>query len=418
MPFSFIHAADIHLDSPLRGLEAYEGAPVKAIRSATRRAFVNLIDLAIDRQVDFVLLAGDIYNGESRDYNTGLFFSRQMQRLREADIRVVMARGNHDAMTQVTRTVTLPKEVHELPPGKPTSVAFEDLGVVVHGQSFDKRDCSQNLAANYPAATPGAFNIGLLHTSVGGHEDHETYAPCTLDDLIARDYQYWALGHVHEAATLCKEPWIAFPGNLQGRHIRETGPRGCLLVDVDNGRVRARPQDVDVFRWYRVAADAEDCEDLDALIERAMDEIEALDEPRESAVRLTLQGAGDVHQALCRDWERAVAELRNAALQRFGGRIWIEKIERQTRGRLDLSEAMAGDDAVGSLLRHVRDALSDDSATAQIDRVLDPVAARLRRDKHLREAYEQLAAELPTVEALRRDVLQTLGDALLAEDPS
>ena len=91
----FLHAADIHLDSPLHGLERYEGAPVEELRSATRRAFDNLIELAIAEDVSFVLLAGDLYDGDWKDYNTGLYFVGQMRKLKEAGIRVFIVSGNN-----------------------------------------------------------------------------------------------------------------------------------------------------------------------------------------------------------------------------------------------------------------------------------------------------------------------------------
>ena len=107
--FKFIHAADIHLDSPLRGLDKYEGAPVESIRGATRRAFANLVSLSISEHVDFVILAGDIYDGDWKDYNTGLFFVKELSRLEEAGIPVVLLYGNHDAQSRITKSLTLPE---------------------------------------------------------------------------------------------------------------------------------------------------------------------------------------------------------------------------------------------------------------------------------------------------------------------
>lgn len=167
----FIHTADIHLDSPLKGLERYDGAPVDEIRGATRQAFENLVELAIDREVDFVLIAGDLYDGDWKDHNTGLFFVGQMNRLREVGIPVVMISGNHDAANKMTRSLRLPDNLERLGHTRPTASKLDrlaELGVAIHGQSFEKPAQFDNLAQGYPHKQSGMLNIGLLHTSLDG----------------------------------------------------------------------------------------------------------------------------------------------------------------------------------------------------------------------------------------------------------
>ena len=198
--FKFIHSADIHLDSPLRGLEQYDGAPIEQIRGATRQAFANLIQFATDEHVSFVLFAGDLYDGDWRDYNTGLFFSRQMSRLREAEIAVFLIRGNHDAESKITRQLRLPDNVHSFGAREAQTVRLEHLGVALHGRSFATQATAENLSLSYPAPLDGLFNIGILHTSADGRPGHENYAPCSQSDLAAKGYGYWALGHIHRHA--------------------------------------------------------------------------------------------------------------------------------------------------------------------------------------------------------------------------
>jgi len=176
----FIHTADIHLDSPLKGLEAHEDAPVDEIRGATRRAFDNLIELAIEEEVDFVLIAGDLYDGDWKDYNTGLFFVDRMGKLDRAGIRVFIILGNHDAASRITKTMPLPDNVTLLSTRKPQTVLIDDLGVAIHGQSYRSRAVTENLVAQYPRKDPDYFNIGLLHTALTGRPGHEPYAPCTV----------------------------------------------------------------------------------------------------------------------------------------------------------------------------------------------------------------------------------------------
>jgi exonuclease SbcD len=167
----FIHAADIHLDSPLKGLEDYEGAPVEEIRAATRRALENLVKLAIEEQVDFVLIAGDVYDGDCTDYNTGLFFTGQLVQLREAGIPVYLIAGNHDAANKMSRSLKLPDNTRMLSHEEPETVLLEELRVAIHGQSFASQAVTDDLSQGYPEARKGMFNIGMLHTSATGRED-------------------------------------------------------------------------------------------------------------------------------------------------------------------------------------------------------------------------------------------------------
>src|SRR5438552_1397988 len=242
----FVHAADLHIDSPMRGLVRYEGAPLSAMRGATRRAFENLIDLCLEEKAAFLLLAGDIFDGSWRDYSTGLFFAMQLSRLRALDIPVVLVRGNHDAESRITKHLRLPSHVHELSVRAPESFEIPGAGVWVHGQGFATRAVTDDLAAAYPAAKRDALNIGLLHTSAGGREGHENYAPCRVETLVDKGYDYWALGHVHKREVLSEAPHIVFPGNLQGRHAREMGAKGATLVRVENGIASALHRALDV----------------------------------------------------------------------------------------------------------------------------------------------------------------------------
>jgi exonuclease SbcD len=200
--FKFIHAADLHLDSPLVGLSRYPGAPADDIRGSTRRALTNLVDLAIAEEVAFVVIAGDLFDGAGRDYHTALFVGAEASRLRSAGIPLVIASGNHDAASILSKQLRPPDNVKIFGTGKATSVVLENVPVVVHGQGFARREVFDNLAATYPAPHPGLLNIGLLHTSVDGREGHAGYAPCTLAELQSKGYDYWALGHIHSRETL------------------------------------------------------------------------------------------------------------------------------------------------------------------------------------------------------------------------
>jgi len=366
----FLHAADIHLDSALHGLERYEGAPVEEIRGATRRAFDNLIELAIDEEVAFVLLAGDIYDGDWKDYNTGLYFMERLGRLRDADIRVFMVAGNHDAASQISKHLRLPDNVTLFSTKKPEKVILDDLSLAIHGQGFASRAVTDDLSLAYPQGDPQLFNIGLLHTCLDGKPGHEPYAPCTVDGLRSKGYQYWALGHVHKCEEVSEEPWIVFPGNIQGRHIRETGPKGCTLVTVENGEVaEVEHRDLDVMRWSLCGLDVMGCETVDEIYEQVREGLQAtLDaaEGRPVAVRLVLKGACSAHTRLHADREHWIQEYRALATGLGGAGVWLEKVSIKTRPSVSLDQVLARDDALGGLLRAIRAMEMDDTALDEL----------------------------------------------------
>ena len=331
----FIHAADIHLDSPLCGLARYEGAPIEQIQSATRRAFINMIELACDEKVDFILLSGDLYDVDWKDYNTGLFFNQQMSKLREAQIPVFLILGNHDAGSHITKQLRLPDNVRELSSQQPETIALDHLGVAIHGQSFPDKTVTENLSARYPQALPGYFNIGMLHTALNGRQDHAPYAPCTLSDLLSHNYDYWALGHVHQHEIVHQSPWVVFPGNLQGRHARETGSKGCLLVSTsDHQHLSLLYRPMDVLRWEVCQFEISDMVHIDDLIDRARSEIiQAVHhaQGRFLAVRFILEGKSALHSELHSQKERWTNEIRTVATDAGSGHVWVEKIQLRTQ---------------------------------------------------------------------------------------
>ena len=254
--FRFLHAADIHLDSPLHGLSRYEGLPEDDIRGATRAAFDNLVQRAIEETVDFVVIAGDLFDGEWKDMSTGLYFARAMGRLDRANIPVFLLAGNHDAASVITRNIPWPSNVRLFGSRRPETYLLGDLRVAVHGQSFSTPAVTDNLVLAYPEAADHHFNIGVLHTALAGRQGHAGYAPCSLEDLKTKDYDYWALGHVHQHEIVCEEPHVVFPGNTQGRTIRETGAKGAVIVTVEDGEVTSIDSiELDVLRWASVEVD-------------------------------------------------------------------------------------------------------------------------------------------------------------------
>lgn len=381
--FKFLHAADVHLDAPLVGLARYPGAPVEDMRRSTRRAFTNLVDLALAEEVDFLVVAGDLFDGAGRDYHTALFMSSEASRLRDAGIPLLIASGNHDAASVLTKQLRLPENVTVFPTGDPKSVVLENVPVVVHGQGFARREVFDSLAAAYPTARPDLLNVGVLHTSVDGRQGHAGYAPCTLAELQAKGYDYFALGHVHSREVLCEEPWIVFSGCTQGRHIRETGAKGATLVTVDGDAIAAIEQrDLDVVRWalIEIPTPGADEDEMFARAHNAVASAAADSETRLVAIRLVISGETPLHRTVVAERERMLNEFRAVVTDAAVGQAWLERVKFETRAPVDVTRLMARDDAVGGLLRTLRALPTDQPALTELAEELSDLKRKLPPD--------------------------------------
>ena len=328
MAFRFLHTADVHLDSPLKTLALRDAELSAQIRNATRQAFVGIVDACLDQRLDALVIAGDLYDRDIHDMSTALFFGRQMRRLAEANVRVFLIRGNHDAEPVLTRELSMPDNVHVFGADGGTE-RLPDAGVAVHGVSFAAAHVPENLLNRYPAPVPGLVNIGLLHTSLTGAEGHDVYAPCSLADLRAHGFDYWALGHVHKRAVHAEAPWVVMPGIPQGRDIGEDGPKSATLVTVgDDGAITAEAVPTAVTQFERVAADltgAESMGDTGEAIERALAEARETVAAPWLVARLTLTGETPLAARLRRDDDLTLNEARQAA-ESIGGTL-IDRVK-------------------------------------------------------------------------------------------
>lgn len=321
------------------------------IRRATRDALVNMVDFAREKQVAFVLLAGDLYDGDWRDWRTGQFLVQQLGLLVRDGIEVVAISGNHDADQVLTRKLPIPGLLSADEPG---TRLLGHVPVAVHGQGFSVPAIRTNLALGYPAPVDGLFNIGLLHTACGSSA-HENYAPCTVEDLVRRGYDYWALGHVHTRAELSRDPWIVFPGNLQGRHINEEGARGATLVTVQDGRiVSAEHHPLDVLRWQRLAVDATKATGQEVVLHQVRLSLEnalIAAQGRLLVVRITLSGECQAHADLVKSSDETLNQVRGVAAElATTDELWIESVVIATQPALDLEAMRAQPGAIGSLI--------------------------------------------------------------------
>lgn len=402
--FRFMHAADLHLGSPFKGLTTRDETVARRFAEATRAAFVNLVDRAIEEQAAFMVIAGDVYDGEWRDNAIGLFFNREVARLDRAGIPVFVLKGNHDADSVVTRSISLPDSVRSFGTRAPETFEIEHLRVALHGQGFAERVASDNMALRYPEPVPGWFNIGVLHTSLTGRPPHATYAPCSVDDLRSRGYDYWALGHVHKFEVVAREPAIVFPGNLQGRSIREQGAKGAVLVSVSDGRVTDLERViVDEARWHEIEVDLGDAEEIAVLLARIEDALAGLArsaEHRSVALRVRLVGATPLYARLHAERGAIVDEIQ-AASQRVSPDIWLEKVEyRVTSPRVEhAASGLAEWEAM------LAEAASGQGIEAEAARLIEEIAAKLPPGARSDVAGFDIAELISTAQALVRDRL-------------
>jgi len=409
--FKFIHAADIHLDSPLLNLEQYDGAPVEAVRMATRQALENLVGLALREAVAFVLIAGDLYDGNWDNTRTGLHFKQQMARLRSAEIPVFLIAGNHDAANKMTYNLRLTDNVRYLTENKPETIELDQVGVAIHGQGFARPAVTENLAVHYPAAKAGYYNIGLLHTCATC-TGHEPYAPCSLDDLRGRGYDYWALGHVHQRGILCRDPLVVFPGNVQGRHIRETGAKGCYLITVDDrGAASEQFQPLDVMRWENCRVDVTAACDGDEVVDAfvaAMNHLRSQHAGSPLALRVELFGASRAHANLSADPQKWHDEIRGEAIVHGDGAVWIEKVKFETRPAHEV-DPLSGDGPLGELQAVLAELLADEAQLIAMGSELAELDRKLPAE--LKTATDALGL---TEAGTLRELIGTLGPLLAA----
>lgn len=335
MPFRFIHAADIHLDSPLRSLALRDPELAALIGTATRRAFTRIIDLCLEEQVDALVLAGDLYDGDQTSMKTARFLGAQIQRLGAAGIQVFIVRGNHDALSRITKELVFPDTVKVFT-GRAEAIAAArgpgGIPVVIHGLSFAQPHAPESLLSKYRPPVEGAVNIGILHTSLAGAPGHDPYAPCSLADLQATGFRYWALGHVHKRAVVEGPCAIVMPGMPQGRDINEAGAKSVTLVTIaDDLSIRIEARATSIAQFARVPVDAtgiEDWRDLVAAVTRALEQERSGVGAEHLVARVEVTGATPLAWRMRRDLDllKTEADARAAHI----GACWIEKLEVST----------------------------------------------------------------------------------------
>jgi DNA repair exonuclease SbcCD nuclease subunit len=370
------------------------------VDEASRRAVDNLVQTAIDEGCRFLVISGDVFDGQWRDYRTGIFFADRMRKLGAAGIEVFITLGNHDAENRFAGRLDLEDEkgnVHLFPHRQAASLPVKGLDVMVHGRSYNQRDVTENLAKDYPPPAPGRFNIGLLHTACTGRPPHDPYAPCTVEQLVHHGYDYWALGHAHTLEVVNRDPYIVYPGNLQGRSSRETGPKGaCLVTVVDDRVVSLEARVLDVIRWSVLSIDVTNCQHLTSVYTTAQEAMrQALNaaDGRALALHLTFSGTTALHDDITRLGAELREEIETIAARVSDG-IWIEHIEVAT---VPPSPAHGPDPTVAGRIRVAAEQFATDPAfTKTLEEKLAEVREKMPAAAHADELFAAIRRDGPT----------------------
>ena len=411
----FVHAADLHLDSPFKQIRGEApGHVAERLYEATFDAWTNIVDLCVAERVDALLVAGDVYDGADRSLRAQRAFIAGLERLDGAGIRSFVCHGNHDPLDGWEAKLDYPPRCHRFGTAWESVPVFRDdpERAVVTGISYPTREVRENLVAELQAET-GRFQIGLLHANVGGNADHDSYAPCSVDDLSRTGIDYWALGHVHAREVLRDAaPTVIYPGNPQGRHPNERGARGVYIVEAGEDRSVAHQFWItDVVRWEQIDLDISELrseQDLLDQLPRRVDELLQAADGRPLVFRVDLHGRGPLHAPLRR--RGLVGDLRdqvNAAFESLNPFAWCERITDRTAPEIDRDARSEGADFTAELLRLSSAAQADPEQLAEIAPELYQLYGN-QRFRFMDEGApkgEDLAALLQEAEAIALDLL-------------
>lgn len=407
LPFRFIHAADLHLDSPFAGMSGLTDRVRKHLQQSTFIALDRLVQLSIAEKVDFVVISGDIYDSANTSLRAQLRFMEALKVLDKEHISVFIIHGNHDPLDSPRLAVTMPPCVHVFGPESESVSGFRRCDgqevAVITGMSYPTSKVKENISLQYSRRDDDSdlFHIGLLHANVDGNQDHETYAPCTKKDLIRSAYHYWALGHVHTRRILQESPHIVYPGNIQGRHIRETGPKGCYVVDVDGaGNVNMQFHELDSVRWSVIEVPINPFQHPDELrlyVEERLARIASSYDTGLSMVRIRLTGRGEIHRKLEDGFilDDMITELRRrednrAGVAGFAGVVWVERFSLESGAEIQMERLLKEDSFIGEMLRLAVVQLDGDTGR---DSVIHHALKPLMEQAEIRHLLSEVAPE-------------------------
>ncbi len=406
MQIKFIHTADLHLDTPFKGLGEWNPWLAGKLKDATYRSFSRITDLAISEKVDFVLIAGDIFDSENMSLAAQLKFVAELRRLSENGINSYFICGNHDHLGSWDRGLSLPSGTLRFGSSGVEKVTYQRNGVAVadiYGMSYQTSIVKENLSLKYDKTGYTApFSIAMLHgmADIAGRD--ERYAPFSVKNLLEKSFDYWALGHVHRRRILNEDPPVVYPGNPQGRDFGETGKKGCYMVEMVTGKnpvLNFIP--LQHVRLEEIRVDMTGHDDIPVIadmIYQSMDEVMSSDRNTGFIFRVLLTGRTRLHKKLNIPGEaRQLAEELNSRYPEGDPFSWIDSIELMTRPPVDIASLKEGGDFTAALIRNI-DKYEQDRELMQV--VLEELTNELPGARIFRETGQ--LSESDSCEILER----------------
>ncbi|TCS84190.1 metallophosphoesterase family protein [Tepidibacillus fermentans] len=343
--FRFIHTADLHLDSPFKGLRHLPKQIVSEIYESTFRSFDRIVEYCIEKEVDFLLIAGDVYDLEVQSLRAQIYLKRSLEKLNQHGIHTFIIHGNHDPIDQQKAQIKWPERVHFFSGDRVEGISFlkenKEIARIV-GRSYPMKAFMENIVKDYHRQNPNLFHIGLLHTNVDGQQNHDPYCPSRLQELISGEMDYWALGHIHKQMILHRGPYVIYPGNPQGRHIQETGDKGCYYVEVVDNEVQSiQWLSTAQIRWETIELDISQITTIDDLINLIEMEIEErlIQIKRPMLTRVILKGQTSLHILINEeDQRKEIEEVLNVHLIEQQPWAWIETIQAGTQPPISIEK--------------------------------------------------------------------------------
>jgi len=395
MSVKFLHTADLHLGSQLKTQHQRSHQSSDVLDSAVYTAVERLFDTAVEEAVDFVIVAGDLYDEDSRSVRANTFLKEQFDRLAEADIPAYVSYGNHDPVGSSTTYVDLPDNVHEFDHEEPEEFLYPNESAPearIWGQSYRDRHESRSMYRRFTPSDDRIPNIGVLHT--GLNPDGRRYVPVARSKLEDKDeIHYWALGHIHKPRVFTNSQPIAYPGIPQGRQITEQGLGGGYLVELESGGtpdIEFVPTSPVVWQTVEVDVSGEavsSIPDIERVVDAAVDDLSAptdLFDGSDVAVRdpewgieghicrWRLTGNGPAHQTLSRD-EESVTELTRRLRQQLMSRrtfVWTEAVRDATGPPVPSVQELQGEDPVIDEFLGLMDEIAEEDSEEAFQDVL------------------------------------------------
>ncbi len=399
MRFKFIHCADLHLDSPFQGLTTKEPSLADRFKNATNEAFIKIIDLCLAEKVDFLTIGGDTFDGADRSLNAQILLRDQFERLLKANIPVIIVAGNHDPLSDWLTEIQFPDNVHLIEGDKVEKVPIEKDGKAVafiYGISYKESNVTENLSLKFQADDKDTLSIGMLHANVGSRKEHAVYAPCTINDLKAGNMDIWLLGHIHTPDVVCKKPLMLYPGNIQGRHINEDGPRGCYLIKVDaDHKISHKFKPVHNILWKQeeinIKSIMTSIELTDLLLDKCEEDLSNLTEDEKGVViRWKLTGPSPLYHELT--MTDKLEETKEVLVERFFNQtpfVFPESIRLSIKPDKKREDYVNQENFIGDFLKLAGKVKNDDQMKNELLEILNQPFSNRTVRKYLEEVDEK-----------------------------